>query len=55
MLDATVGTDPDDAITAEGAGHLPKSYRDLLTAGRLKGARIGVLRGIFGAAPKMRK
>ncbi len=52
MLDATVGADPDDAITAEGAGHVPKSYRDTLTAGRLKGARIGVLRGLFGSAPE---
>ncbi len=34
MLDATVGADPDDAITAEGVGHVPRSYRDTLTAGR---------------------
>jgi amidase len=52
ILDATVGADPDDAITADGAGHVPKSYRDTLTAGRLKGARIGVLRGLFGSAPE---
>jgi len=52
MLDATVGADPDDAITAGGAGHVPKSYRDTLTAGRLKGARIGGLRGLFGSAPE---
>jgi Asp-tRNA(Asn)/Glu-tRNA(Gln) amidotransferase A subunit family amidase len=52
MLDATVAADSDDAITAEGAGHVPKSYRDTLTAGRLKGARIGVLRALFGSAPE---
>ena len=52
MLDATVGVDPDDAITADGAGHVPKTYRDMLTAGRLKGARIGVLRALFGSAPE---
>ena len=52
MLDATVGADADDAITAEGAGHVPKSYRDTLAAGRLKGTRIGVLRGLFGSAPE---
>ncbi|MGE3491791.1 MAG: amidase [Vicinamibacterales bacterium] len=52
MLDATVGPDPTDAITAEGASHIPKSYRDALTAGGLKGARIGVLRGLFGTAPE---
>src|SRR5262245_40208074 len=44
MLDATVGPDPNDKITAEGASHIPKSYRDGLSADGLKGARIGVLR-----------
>ncbi|MDP3719321.1 MAG: amidase family protein [Acidobacteriota bacterium] len=52
MLDATVGPDPTDPITAEGATHIPKSYRDALTPGGLKGARIGVLRGLFGTAPE---
>jgi amidase len=52
MLDATVGPDPADAITAEGASHIPKSYRDALTPGGLKGARIGVLRALFGTAPE---
>ncbi len=52
MLDATVGPDPTDPITAEGAAHIPKSYRDALTPGGLKGARIGVLRGLFGTAPE---
>ncbi len=52
MLDATVGPDPADPITAEGAPHIPKSYRDALTPGGLKGARIGVLRGLFGTAPE---
>jgi len=52
MLDATVGPDPADAITAEGASHIPKSYRDTLTPGGLKGARIGVLRSLFGTAPE---
>jgi amidase len=52
MLDATVGPDSADAITAEGASHIPKSYRDGLTPGGLKGARIGVLRSLFGTAPE---
>ena len=52
MLDATVGPDPADAITAEGASHVPKSYRDALAPGGLKGARIGVLRTLFGTAPE---
>jgi len=52
MLDATVGPDPGDPITAEGASHIPKSYRDALAPGGLKGARIGVLRALFGTAPE---
>jgi amidase len=52
MLDATVGEDPADAITKESAGHIPKSYRDALAADGLKGARIGVLRALWGNAPE---
>jgi amidase len=52
MLDATVGADPADAITAEGASHIPKSYRDALDANGLKSARIGVLRALWGTAPE---
>ena len=51
-LDATVGPDPDDAVTAGAAAHVPASYVDTLAAGRLKGARIGVLRALFGTAPE---
>jgi len=52
MLDATVGEDPGDPITKEGAGRIPKSYRDGLSAAALKGARIGVLRSYWGTAPE---
>jgi len=52
MLDATVGADPADAITAESAGRIPKTYRDALKADGLKGARIGTLRSLFGTAPE---
>jgi Asp-tRNA(Asn)/Glu-tRNA(Gln) amidotransferase A subunit family amidase len=52
MLDATVGEDPADPITKEGARHIPKSYRDALDANGLKGARIGVLRALWGSAPE---
>jgi Asp-tRNA(Asn)/Glu-tRNA(Gln) amidotransferase A subunit family amidase len=52
MLDATVGPDPNDKITAEGASHIPKSYRDALGPDGLKGARIGVLRALWGTAPE---
>ena len=52
MLDATVGPDPADASTKESAGHIPKSYRDGLVEGGLKGVRIGVLRSLWGGAPE---
>jgi amidase len=52
MLDATVGPDATDPITADGASHIPKSYRDALAADGLKGARIGVLRALWGTAPE---
>ncbi|WP_353198818.1 amidase family protein [Sandarakinorhabdus sp.] len=51
MLDATVGNDPRDAITAGAGAHVPKSYADALQPGSLKGARIGVLRSLFAIWP----
>jgi Asp-tRNA(Asn)/Glu-tRNA(Gln) amidotransferase A subunit family amidase len=52
MLDATVGPDPADTVTADAAAHVPPSYRDALKDDGLKGARIGVLRSLFGSAPE---
>ncbi len=52
MLDATVGPDPADASTDGAAAHVPASYRDSLTPGALKGARIGVLRSLFATSPE---
>jgi Asp-tRNA(Asn)/Glu-tRNA(Gln) amidotransferase A subunit family amidase len=52
MLDATVGADPADAITKDSAGHIPSSYRTGLAADGLKGARIGMLRALWGNAPE---
>jgi Asp-tRNA(Asn)/Glu-tRNA(Gln) amidotransferase A subunit family amidase len=52
VLDATVGPDPRDPTTADAARHVPRSYRDSLKADALKGARIGVLRALFGTAPE---
>ena len=52
VLDATVGPDPADPVTAEAARHVPRSYRDGFARASLKGARIGVLRGLFGTAPE---
>jgi Asp-tRNA(Asn)/Glu-tRNA(Gln) amidotransferase A subunit family amidase len=48
MLDATVGQDPADDSTSASAGHIPPSYRASLKADALKGARIGVIRSLFG-------
>ena len=52
VLDATAGVDPADPVTKQGDGRMPKSYRDALKADALKGARIGVLRNLFGTAPE---
>jgi Asp-tRNA(Asn)/Glu-tRNA(Gln) amidotransferase A subunit family amidase len=42
LLDAMVGYDPEDPITAHGVGHIPKTYTEFLDRNGLKGARIGV-------------
>jgi Asp-tRNA(Asn)/Glu-tRNA(Gln) amidotransferase A subunit family amidase len=51
MLDATVGADPEDAITQASAGHIPPSFRESLKADALAGLRIGVVTSLFGATP----
>jgi Asp-tRNA(Asn)/Glu-tRNA(Gln) amidotransferase A subunit family amidase len=48
LLDATVGADSGDASTAAGAGRIPASYRAALRSGAVKGARLGVVRSLFG-------
>jgi amidase len=50
MLDATVGSDPADPQTAISSGRIPQSYRASLRADALKGARLGVVRSLFGTA-----
>ncbi len=52
MLDATVGLDPADPTTHVSEGHIPRSFREGLNAGALKGGRIGLLKNLFGAAPE---
>ena len=52
VFDATVGFDPADEITALGADQIPASYLDHLRADGLQGARIGILRALFGEAPE---
>ena len=50
MLDATVGVDPMDPSTASAAGRIPASYRAGLNAESIRGARLGVVRSLFGTA-----
>jgi amidase len=52
MLDATVGPDPADETTRDAARYVPPSYRTALTPDGLKGARVGVVRSMFGNAPE---
>lgn len=47
MMDATVGADPDDPVTAAMAGRPVPAYQASLRPGGLKGARIGVVRALM--------
>ena len=51
MLDVMAGYDPDDPVTAFSIGNIPKTYTAYLDRNGLKGARIGVLRTLFGSGP----
>ena len=51
MLDVMAGYDPDDPVTALGVGKIPATYTASLNRNGLKGARIGVLRTLFGSGP----
>ncbi len=51
ILDAMVGYDPNDPVTAFGVGNIPKTYTAFLQNG-LKGARLGVLTTLFGSGPE---
>jgi amidase len=55
LLEVMVGYDPADPITAFGKGRIPRSYAQLLDPGSLKGARIGVMTNLFGAAERHRE
>ncbi len=48
LLDAMVGYDPEDPITARGVGQVPDSFTKFLDKDGLKGARIGILREAIG-------
>jgi amidase len=51
MLDVMAGYDPDDPVTALGVGKIPATYTASLDRNGLRGARIGVLRTLFGTGP----
>jgi len=48
LLEAMVGYDPEDPLTALGVGQAPSSYTRNLDRNALKGTRIGVLRESIG-------
>ncbi len=48
LLDAMIGYDPEDPVTARGVGHAPESYTKFLDKNGLKGAHLGVLREPMG-------
>jgi hypothetical protein len=52
ILDATVGYDPADPVTAMSDGRLPPSYQSSLKPDALNTARIGALTEFFGRAPE---
>ena len=48
LLDAISGYDPQDVVTARSVGEIPESYTAFLDKDGLQGARIGVIRDLFG-------
>ena len=44
LLDALVGYDPEDPLTAQGVGNVPDSYTNFLDNNGLQGARLGIIR-----------
>jgi Asp-tRNA(Asn)/Glu-tRNA(Gln) amidotransferase A subunit family amidase len=50
LLDVMTGYDPEDPLTALGAGRAPASYAKLLDRDSLRGARLGILRESIGTA-----
>ncbi|MFT4046295.1 MAG: amidase family protein [Solimonas sp.] len=48
LLDAIAGVDARDAATARAKGHVARTYTAALKKDALKGARLGVLRQVFG-------
>ncbi|MFS0891510.1 amidase [Peribacillus frigoritolerans] len=55
VLDAIAGYDPADPVTVASNGKVPKSYTHYLKKNGIKGARIGVVRALFGNDPQVNK
>lgn len=53
VLDAIAGYDEADPVTGKSNGKIPESYTDYLDEEGLKGARIGVVRALFGEDPQI--
>lgn len=51
MLDVMAGYDPNDPITSQNVGNIPKTYTAYLRNG-LKGARLGLVTNLFGNGPQ---
>jgi Asp-tRNA(Asn)/Glu-tRNA(Gln) amidotransferase A subunit family amidase len=51
VMDATVGYDIKDPVTAASIGQIPKSYTSTLNTTALKGKRIGVFTDYLGTSP----
>jgi amidase len=49
LLDVVAGYDPEDPITKNSDGHIPKSYTRFLDRNGLRGARLGVFRPYIDA------
>jgi amidase len=49
LLGVLAGRDPRDPATARAEGHVPPEYTAFLRADALKGARLGIVRGMFGS------
>ncbi len=48
LLDAMVGYDPEDPLTAHAVGHIPDSFTTFLDRDGLRAARLGILRESIG-------
>ena len=55
LLEVMAGYDPNDPATAWSVGQVPAGYGAFVAAGGLNGARIGVLKTLFGLKPEHRE